>query len=238
MTEPQLYYDHAGIQLWWGDCRDVLPRLPAGSVDLIVTDPPYGVRWQGSHQRRVPFPIMAGDDSPDVGLEGIRLALRVLKEKRHLYVFGRFDLTGFPVSAQAELIWDKCILGLGSGATVWTPQHEYVQFATYQPSKASRAAGGGVLSARLRRGSVLRYPRLSGSAVCRHPTEKPVMLLRELIESSSRFGETVLDPFVGSGTTLVAARREGRRAIGIEISKAYCAVAVERLRQEESVHAT
>ena len=81
----------------------------------------------------------------------------------------------------------------------------------------------------MRRGTVLRYPNTRGRGATRHPTEKPVALLRELIESSSRFGETVLDPFIGSGSTLVAAALEGRKAIGIEIEERYCEIAANRL---------
>jgi DNA modification methylase len=65
-----------------------------------------------------------------------------------------------------------------------------------------------------------------------HPTEKPVMLLRQLIEASSLHGDVVLDPFLGSGSTVVAARTEGRRAVGIEIEERYCEIAAKRLAQE------
>jgi site-specific DNA-methyltransferase (adenine-specific) len=79
---------------------------------------------------------------------------------------------------------------------------------------------------------VIHAQRIQGGATLRHPTEKPVPLLRQLIESSSVWGETVLDFCVGVGSTLVAARLEGRKAIGIEIDERFCEVAAERLSEE------
>jgi site-specific DNA-methyltransferase (adenine-specific) len=70
---------------------------------------------------------------------------------------------------------------------------------------------------------------LQSGAVTTHPTEKPVRLIRELVESSSCFDEIVLDPFAGSGSTLLAAVLEGRKAVGIEISESFCADAAKRL---------
>ncbi len=84
----------------------------------------------------------------------------------------------------------------------------------------------------MRRGTVLRSLRPHSRLVNRHPTEKPVDILRELIESSSRIGELVLDPFAGVGSTLVASWLESRRAIGIEIEERYCEIAAKRLEQE------
>ena len=106
--------------------------------------------------------------------------------------------------------------------SAWGPAHERITFAVQEISKANRAKGYGVTAARLRKGSVLRVQRPHSGQTLRHPTEKPVQLLRILIESSSTFGELVLDPCAGSGSTLVAAALEGRRAIGIELTEAYC----------------
>ena len=229
------YFEQDGIQLFLGDCRDVLPRLAPESVDLIVTDPPYGVGWESSF-RRLPFGPMANDDGSFDIIGALRLAIGPgadgpLKRKRHVYVFGLRDWGDLPIGGRCELIWDKATLGMGDTESVWAPQHEVIAFGVMIPTRYDREAGRGLLSARLRRGSVLRVPRETTTAAIRHPTEKPVGLLRQLIESSSMLGETVLDPFVGSGSTLVAARIEGRRAIGIEISERYAEVAARRLAQ-------
>jgi DNA modification methylase len=223
------YFEANGITLYHGDCRDILPALPRASVHLIVTDPPYGVQWR-SNYRAKRFDFIAGDEDQDAAIAGLRIALPALMNCRHVYVFGSINLDGLPLGSVAELIWDKDRPVLGNLAAGWSPTHEPIQFALYVPSAGDRQRGYGSGAARLRRGSVIRVPRLDGN-VMRHPTEKPVALLRELIEMSSRIGETVLDPFAGVGSTLVAAQLEGRKAIGIEIEERYCAIAVERLRQ-------
>jgi site-specific DNA-methyltransferase (adenine-specific) len=91
------------------------------------------------------------------------------------------------------------------------------------------------LSARIRNGSIIRQNRKTGRGVKNHPTEKPVALLSQLVESSSRPGEVVLDPFMGSGSTCVAAILAGRKTVGIELDPGYTATAVARVREAERI---
>jgi DNA modification methylase len=224
------YYDHAGITLYHGDCRGVLPVLPAASADLILTDPPYGREWESGYRQQT-FGPMEGDDGTLPLLDVLRLSLRVLRRARHLYCFGLRDFGDLPIGGRAELVWDKGIVGMGDLTLPWGPAHETILFGVYEPSKVNRRDASGRLSARLRRGSVLREDRPNGSGVQRHPSEKPVGILRQMIESSSMLGDLVLDPFAGSGSTLEAARLEDRRAVGIEIEERYCEVAAKRLEQ-------
>lgn len=221
------YYEDAAATLYHADARDVLPSL--GVADLLITDPPYGQKWC-SGLRSESFGEMAGDGDSDVGYEVLRLAMPHLRTFRHLYVFGPFDLAAHlpVVGSNIELVWDKLMIGPGDLALPWGPRHEPIQFGVHVPSKANRRDGKGNLSARLRKGSVLSHARPNSRGV-RHPSEKPVALLRELIESSSVIGELVLDPFVGCGSTLVAARLEDRRSIGIEVDERWCEVAAKRL---------
>lgn len=230
--KSEAIYESSRATLYCADCADVLPTLEPGH--LLVTDPPYGVDFQ-SNRRQERLDKIAGDDGTlDVaGL--VDLAARKIARGRHAYIFGPDVLMVDGVlTAKVPLVWDKSVIGTGDLSSPWGESHEPITFAVQEISKANRAKGYGNLSARMRKGSVLRHQRAQGGATGRHPNEKPVPLLRELIESSSVIGETVLDPFAGIGSTLVAAILEGRRAVGIESREAYCEVAVERLRAVEA----
>lgn len=225
------YYRDDSCTIYHGDCRDILPQLPSDSIDLIVTDPPYGVRWQ-SGNRTLRFDMIAGDDSTDAAVAGIGLCISLLRRGRHIYAFGKYDLSGLGVAGPAELIWDKEIFSAGDLSIPWGSQHETISFYVNNKDGKLNKSPDGALTTRLRRGSVIRCKRLNGEAISRHPTEKPVRLLRQLIESSSIMDETVLDPFMGVGSTLVAASVESRKSIGIELEEKYCEEAAKRLSQQ------
>lgn len=221
------YYQDANVTIYHGNCFEILPSLAADSVHLLLTDPPYGQDFQ-SNRRQHPLEKIAGDDGSLDLNAALALACRVLARGRHAYVFGPADLEGTPLTAKAELIWDKQVIGSGALSDPFGKSHERISFAVYEPSQANREKGYGRLATRMRKGSVIHCQRLQSSQV-KHPNQKPVPLIRELIESSSSMGETVLDPFVGSGSTLEAAVLEGRKAIGIELDERYCEQAAKRL---------
>lgn len=228
-------YESPRVSLWCADARDVLPGLSTESVDLALIDPPYGVQWC-SNRRAERFDLLQGDMPAD--REGIREvlahAVRLVGQNRHLYVFGPDDvLDGLKVSAPTTLVWNKLRHGAGNLRVPWGPQHEPISF-TISKHRHAGDAGGPALPVRMRKGSVLSFSPPVGLNV-RHPSEKPVALLRELLESSSRQGETVLDPFAGVGSTGVAAVLSGRRALLVEVDSAYCAIAVRRLRLAEQL---
>lgn len=223
------YYQQDGITIYHGDCREVMPAFDGDAFDLLLTDPPYGVNWR-SNRRQMSFTPIAGDDGTLNVIAAIGDALRCLRGRRHVYAFGRWDLSTLGIGGITELIWDKAAMSAGDVTSVWGISHEYITFGV-KANAAQRRGGTGNIPARLRRGSVLRYQRPSGVAVSDHPTEKPLPLLRELIESSSRIGEIVLDPFSGCGSSLLAARLEGRVAVGVEIEEKYCEIAAKRLQQ-------
>lgn len=211
--------------LYLGDCLEVLDGVERSSVDLLLTDPPYGVNFKsgkGNHER------IANDH---VGFDVhpyLRAALKTLKRGRHAYIFGPLEIGDLPLCSPAELIWDKLHIGMGDLTLPWAPQHERVTFAVHEISKANREKGYGNLAARLRKGSILRSLRPNSARANQHPTEKPVDILAQMIESSSVMGETVLDPFMGSGSTVVAALMERRKVIGIELEPRHFDTACRR----------
>lgn len=230
--DMKIFYESENAVLYRGDCIGARRFLDRNSVDLLIADPPYGMKWRSGRGKKK-FPAMLNDDGTlDVSKYFLKL-LPILRNGRHLYIFGPADLSDLPITKTAELIWAKKIISLGDLTIPWGPEHEKILFGTYCWSKANRDKGYGKLTARLRQGSVLEVQRLNGKQVFKHTSEKPVDLIRQLVESSSVVGETVFDPFAGSGSTLVAALLEGRKAVGIELDLDYCKVIRRRLRKVE-----
>jgi DNA modification methylase len=230
---PVVAYESSRVTLWHGDARRVLPTLATESHDLVVTDPPYGVEFQSGF-REGTFDVIHNDAAADRdGVhEVLRECVRLVGQNRHLYVFGPSDvLNGLKVGETADLVWDKNIIGAGNLTAPWGPAHEPITFAVSKHRHAGQT-GAGSPAVRMRKGSVLRFTRPTGRKV-RHPNEKPVALLRELIESSTRAGDLVLDPFGGSGSTAVAAVLGGRRAVLVESDEQWIPLAVERISAAE-----
>lgn len=221
------YYDQDGITIYHGDCRDVLPAI-GGDFDCLITDPPYSSggfqeagRSAGSVGRRASVPV-ALDNLSTRGYERLlREAFRWCNQADEAYVFTDWRMWIYTFDAiesagwrvRNMLVWDKMQMGMGMP---WRNQHELIAFGKRTPATLMDG----------KHGNVLRCGRAGAEF---HPTEKPVDLIRTLIGNSN--GRTILDPFMGSGTTLRAAADLGRRAIGIELSERYCEIAVTRLQQ-------
>jgi DNA modification methylase len=214
----QPYYDDGTCTIYHGDCREVLPTLTA---DVLVTDPPYGIAHATGGGRDSPQApwidrggrAIRGDDSTQ-----LRDDVLAWWGDRPAAVFGTWKAPR-PERPRAVLIWDKAgVGGMGYLPFPWQPSHEEI----YILGKGWHGK---------REPSVLRsyltpYP---ARGRC-HPHEKPVDLLRRLLIKAP--GGVVLDPFMGVGPTLRAAKDLGRRAIGIEIEERYCEIAARRLGQE------
>lgn len=235
LVAGSIVYESDLCTLYLGDCLEILPELDP--ADLLVTDPPFGIAYESAWTGRA----IVGDETTDVAELAFHFAQ--LKRGRHVYAFWSPKVARPSIPGWADwtpLVWDKGAHGLG-GHDPWGISHEEVLFtsggwsAGELSGRGKMGTGRGDRAARIRRGSVLRVARLHGLANRRHPTEKPVPLLRDLVESSSRPGEVVLDPFAGVGSTLVAAIVEGRRAIGIELEENYCRIAIRRIKRAEEV---
>lgn len=201
----QPYYSEGGITIFNADCRDILPTL--GPVDLVLTDPPYGISLGGSggiHRHS----YVIGDNEP--------FDPSPFLEYRRVILFGanhysnRLPLGGW-------LCWDKR-LSQQADKMIGCP-FELAWVNEWKVSRMYRVLHGGVVNADW------------AGQKREHPTQKPVTLMRAIIQDFSKETDIILDPFMGSGTTLRAAKDLGRKAIGIEISEAYCEIAAKRLSQ-------
>lgn len=233
----ELFYESERAKLWLGDAAEVLPNYRTESFDLVVTDPPYGVDFQ-SGMRAESFKKIANDSGDaearvvvaDLLLECVRL----VGQNRHLVIAGPEVLSQIDakVSAPAELIWVKQDgPGMGDLSNPYGPQHEKWHFYTSMHRHAGKR-GSENNPVRIRKGTVLKAVKPTGLKV-RHPTEKPLSLLREFIESSSKMEEVVLDPFAGVGSTGVAAVLLGRKAFLCEMEREYAEIARDRLIEAE-----
>lgn len=205
------YYQHAGVTIYHADCREWLASVPeCFAVNAVITDPPYGVGFQyASH-----------DDSggADYGM----LIREVFQQCRRiadlvLLTCGIRNMWLYP-PADWVLCWAKpgstrrSDLG---GFNEWEPVFMYGKKRIYNDYKYLPDCANH-----------------SKDFAKGHPCPKPLSLLKWLVESATEPDEIVLDPFMGSGTTLLAAKNLGRRGVGIEIEEKYCEIAAKRLSQE------
>lgn len=211
------YYDHAGIQIFHGDCRQILPQLP--KVDLVLTDPPYGIKYRHSGKNIRPIPgrktqPRALGVEPIVGDDKKFDPRPLLNFGKDVILWGAHHYANLLPNSNGWLVWNK-LDGLspssfGDCDLAWRKLGNSVRMFIYMWRGICQAG---------EKGKKL------------HPAQKPLELMRWCIMQSGKL-ETVLDPFMGSGTTLRAAKDLGRKAIGIEIEEKYCEIAAKRLSQE------
>jgi DNA modification methylase len=217
-----------------GDATDptVVSRLMGRQrATLLVTDPPYGVSYVGKTRDRLQI---AGDAAANLAslLEGAFANVdRVLKDGAAAYVFhpaGGNALAFLEAIAarwelQQQLVWVKDAMVLGHADYHYA--HEPIAYAR-KAAERRRGRGAGGWYGGNARTTVFEIPRPKASP--EHPTAKPVQLLTQLIANSSIPGDVVLDPFLGSGATLIACEELQRRSFSIEIDPSYVDVAVRR----------
>lgn len=202
------YYERDGITIYHGDCREIMPTLKA---DVVVTDPPYGIQYDGGRTQRGTQDLGAveGDDKPFDPSPLLRF--------RDVLCWGANNYAqDLPRSGQFY-VWDKVC---SNGMKVRIAECEFAWHALGTKPRVFRHLWSGAY----------RVGEEAGKRSV-HPTQKPLALLRWCIDRLPDEPGLILDPFMGSGTTLVAAKLEGRRAIGIEIEERYCEIAAKRLAQ-------
>jgi DNA modification methylase len=232
------YYQDEHVTLYHGDTLNVLRDLPLDSVAAMVTDPPYssGNLPESMKQKAAPRlrgwqwedKVMATDQLSTLGFIYLMRAICIEARLRFveggsILIFidwrnwgnlvGAVESSGFRVNNM--VVWDKRTIGMGNG---FRNQHELVLYGSLgTPRVISHAVP-----------NVLTVGRESNEL---HQSPKPVGLMARMLEVVSDVGDIVLDPFAGSGSTLVAAKQMGRRAIGIEQEERYCEVIATRLSQ-------
>lgn len=208
-----------------GDSFLLMKEIPADSYDLCISDPPYGMAYQSS-RRTDKHEKIASDDSIEWFRDFAKDLYRVMKDNTHTYIFcNEYALSHFRdwleeagFTNKRTLVWVKNNHTSGDLEGDYGNKTEFILYA----QKGRRELNGH------RDTNVLSFPRANTD---NHPTEKPVDLIRYLITKSSQKGEMVFDPFLGGGTTLVAAKQEGLNGVGIELSEKYCEIARQRLSQ-------
>jgi hypothetical protein len=220
------YWERDGIQVYLGDCREVLPTL--GPVDHVITDPPYGTEdLAGGYGRRQLWDVgdgkgrvLVNDTDLSAFSDAWPLALEHMSSGWAMVFFGARKTPSFSALVEpwwfGQIVWDKGAPGLG-----YHVRYCHESIAVLRVGEPQRPPDALI--------SVIRVPAPPDAE---HPHEKPLGLLRPLLGWVSNPGETILDPFMGSGTTLVAAYQLGRKAIGIELEEQWCEVAVKRLEAQ------
>lgn len=234
------YYEQSGVTIYHGDCREVMAGLDP--VDHIITDPPYS---EHTHAKQWIGSALTEDGRPrvstahkELGFDALTAEVRADVCREAYRLVQRWMLT----FCDLESIWHwaEAIRGAGLDyvrACIWDKVDSAPQFTGDRPAASAEGIvighrrgkkswnGGGT------RG-VFRHATNAEKGAKPHPSTKPEPLMAELVRLFTDHGDLILDPFAGSGTTAVAAKRLGRRCILIEQQEKYCEIAVRRLQQE------
>ncbi len=204
------YFQDDWCQLFLGDCREVLPTLP--SVDLVLTDPPYGINHPCDFKKRGRANLANCRDYPPVHGDGESFDPTLFISQPCILWGGNYYADKLPPSG-GWLVWDK-------------ERPDDLDQSTCELAWSNVVKG--VRRLRFMWHGMLR----DGNDCLYHPTQKPVDLMAWCLNTRwTKDAQTILDPFAGSGTTLVAAKLMGRKSIGIEIEERYCEIAAKRLAQ-------
>ena len=207
------------------DCLEGMKRIPDGSVDCIVTDIPYNECNRADNGLR-----NLDKDKADIGCFDITELTDMLcnKTRGSIYMFCGFNQVSNIRMAMTEkglstriIVWEKTNPSPMNGSSIWLSGIELCVFG--KKSKATFNLHC--------KNTVLRYPCGVNKI---HPTQKPIALMSYIVNASTKEGDTVLDPFMGSGTTAIACIREKRNFIGFEKSEEYWRKSMERIRNELS----
>ena len=239
MIQPDYVSDDGRIMLYCADALDVLPTLEAGSIEHIITDPPYEVEAH-TLQRRVKR------NGGIMNLEPLDFckmseAVRIEFSKQTVRICSGWAIVF--CQAEAVALWRDTLQDAGAiykRAMVWIKPDGMPQYSGDRPGMgyesivAAWCSDGGSSWNGGGRHGVFNYNKSGDGGPNEHPTQKPIRLISKLVALFTDEGDTVLDCFMGSGTTGVAAVKLGRRFIGVELSREYYNIALKRIQQAEA----
>jgi len=216
--EIKPYYEEPGITIYHGDCREILPHLP--KVDVVLTDPPYGIEGGRGGQlkdyRKADYTMFV-DDANYINTVCRPVIDECLKiAKTVVFTPGTRCSHSYPQPDEIGGFYTPAATRIGLFG--WSNLHPIFFYGFY------KNRGKGALHT--------VFTTCESAPKNGHPCPKPIKAWTWLLNRCSEVGDTILDPFMGSGTTLVAAKQLNRKAIGIEIEQKYCDIAIDRLRQE------
>lgn len=225
-----IYYQDELVTLHHGDSREVMASMADASVDAVITDPPYSEnthamaksnKGKGHGVKAIGFDCFTDDDLFRTLAECGRLSRRwVVANLDYKHAF-KIDADPLPNLRVLRIgVWVKTNpmpqISADRPATGW----EAIAYMHREGTKPAWNAGG-------KHGNYI-LPTAQNEG---HPTSKPLPMVSDWVQRFTNHGDTILDPFAGSGTTLRAAVDNGRKAIGVEIDEAYCEVIAKRLQQ-------
>jgi site-specific DNA-methyltransferase (adenine-specific) len=222
VPEVKPYYEHAGITIYHGDCVDWLASFPEICFHAMVTDPPYGVELSARVTKHtVRTSSITYEDGREYVREEIVPRIKLFLERVSCAVItpGNRNMWAYPEPEEVGCVF----FPNGAGMSRWG-------FGTFNPvlfyGKDPYLAAG--LGSRPNGVSATHW----NSDNVDHPCPKPLAWMKWMVARATLPEGTLIDPFVGSGTTLQAAKDLGRRAIGVEIEEKYCEIAAKRISQE------
>ena len=236
------YYEQDGVMIYHGDCRDIMPTLP--ELNLVLTDPPYGLT-ANSWDIDLPVAEMLRHYKTVIMTASQPFAAKMivsdLERFRHEWIWNKTRGSNFANTSREPMKEHETILCFSDPSWIYNPQHQQrsisgasrVRYSHDKKISSENYRDFKQLGRTFR--SVDRVPSsiqtFNVERTGEHPTQKPVALFHYLVCTYSNDGDIILDPFMGSGTTLRAAKDLGRKAIGIEIEERYCEIAAKRMSQ-------
>jgi site-specific DNA-methyltransferase (adenine-specific) len=210
------YYQDKYVTIYNGNCHEILPSLDV-KADLVLTDPPYGIDWDTKRYKK-----WNGEQQDWAPIENDNQSFdpTFLLQYQRLIIWGGNNFADkLPIGGW--IVWDKRVKE--SCDKMFGSPFELAWCSNRKCFKIIRVQHGGVVNADSVHGN---------NQVRLHPTQKPILVMSYCIELATKENETILDPFLGSGTTCYCAKKLNRYSIGIEIEEKYCEIAAKRCSQE------